>query len=55
MQRCVDDSKIDGEDMTAVLDGDNVRARCPDCDGALTTFESRKIVLGGSVSRIDLS
>ncbi|MEY9184980.1 DUF4145 domain-containing protein [Bradyrhizobium sp. USDA 313] len=32
--------------MTAVLDGENVRARCPNCDGAVTTFEARKIAQG---------
>lgn len=29
--------------MTAELDGENVRARCPDCSGAVTTFETRKM------------
>jgi len=29
--------------MRPVIDGDNVRARCPDCDGAVTTFEARKM------------
>jgi hypothetical protein len=28
--------------MTAKLDGKNVRARCPDCGGAVTTFEHKK-------------
>jgi hypothetical protein len=30
-----------------VIDGENIRARCPTCDGALTTFESRKMGIGG--------
>jgi Domain of unknown function (DUF4145) len=32
--------------MKPVLDGENVRARCPSCDGAVTTFEARKMAMG---------
>jgi hypothetical protein len=32
--------------MKPVIDGENIRARCPDCDGALTTFESKKMAQG---------
>jgi hypothetical protein len=30
-----------------VIYGENVRARCPTCDGAITTFEWRKMGMGG--------
>jgi hypothetical protein len=32
--------------MKPVIDGENIRARCPDCDGAVTTFESKKMAQG---------
>jgi hypothetical protein len=32
--------------MKPVIDGENIRARCPDCNGAVTTFESRKMAQG---------